>query len=547
MIKSIRISRDEFSAENHYAGGISIDIVTQPGIGPLRGNVRTGFYDSSMDGDNKLFHQRTPRQNKNYGAGVSGTLIPNKSSFSLNVNGQNQFQVPTVYAKTSDGIVAGNLGVRQPTTFWGVSGTIDYALTKDQTLRAGFSRNGNSRKNIGLGGFNTDPLGGYESINDSTTLRVQESGPLGRRFFTSTRFYLGNQTSDLQSAIEQDTVVILGTSTYGGAQQAGSSRSRALLFGSDLDYIRGRHAVRVGLQVDGAGFHTDQQSNYLGTYTFIDLAAYEAGTPRSYTQRIGDPNVHYWDFETGAYIQDDIKLRKNLTMTPGLRYEVQTHVADRANVGPRFGFTWAPFKSGKTTLRASAGIFYDWLNRGTYEQTLRVDGFRQQEINITNPSYPIDESTIDAGTALPTNRYLLADNTQFGRTTRYSAAMSQQLTKSVSVSLTYSDSRGSGLLVGQNLNAPVDGVRPDPQFANVIQAVPDGRSRQRTLSLNSSLSLSRRPSGPPGAGGGRFFDWRRGLYIYGVLPVRQVREQHRWRVQRAGDQRPGPRMGPGAG
>ena len=42
--------------------------------------------------------------------------------------------------------------------------------------------------------------------------------------------------------------------------------------------------------------------------------------------------------------------------------------------GPRFGVTWAPFKGGKTTLRASAGVFYDWLSGGTYEQTLRVDG-----------------------------------------------------------------------------------------------------------------------------------------------------------------------------
>ena len=81
-------------------------------------------------------------------------------------------------------------------------------------------------------------------------------------------------------------------------------------------------------------------------------------------------------------------MRKNLTLSPGVRYEVQTHLSDYNNFGPRFGVTWAPFKSGRTTLRASAGIFYDWFSAGTYEQTLRVDGFRQQELNIVNPSFP---------------------------------------------------------------------------------------------------------------------------------------------------------------
>ena len=71
-----------------------------------------------------------------------------------------------------------------------------------------------------------------------------------------------------------------------------------------------------------------------------------------------------------------------------MRYELQTHVHDRADIGPRFAATWAPFKSGKTTLRASTGIFYDWLDQGTYEQTLRVDGVHQRELDILNPSYP---------------------------------------------------------------------------------------------------------------------------------------------------------------
>ena len=33
-------------------------------------------------------------------------------------------------------------------------------------------------------------------------------------------------------------------------------------------------------------------------------------------------------------------------------------------------------------------MFTDWLSSSTYEQTLRVDGVHEQELNIANPSYP---------------------------------------------------------------------------------------------------------------------------------------------------------------
>src|SRR4029078_4320677 len=99
---------------------------------------------------------------------------------------------------------------------------------------------------------------------------------------------------------------------------------------------------------------------YLGTYTFESPDAYAAGLPRSYTPRVGDPNIAYVTLQGAAYLQDAIRVRRSLTLTPGVRYEAQTHVNDHGNVGPRFGVTWAPFRNGKTTLRTSWGLFYDW-------------------------------------------------------------------------------------------------------------------------------------------------------------------------------------------
>src|SRR6187397_2885734 len=60
-IKAIHITRDAFAAENHFAGGLFIDIITQPGIGPLRTSVNTRFRDGSMSGTPPVLPGGTPQ------------------------------------------------------------------------------------------------------------------------------------------------------------------------------------------------------------------------------------------------------------------------------------------------------------------------------------------------------------------------------------------------------------------------------------------------------------------------------------------------------
>jgi len=274
-----------------------------------------------------------------------------------------------------------------------------------------------------------------------------------------------------------------------------------------MDHVRGRHSFRTGLELSGTGYRSDSETNYLGTYTFESPAAFEAGRPRSYTRRVGDPNIRYSNTQVSVYFQDDIRLSKTLTMTPGVRYEAQTHVADYNNIMPRFGTTWAP-GAGKTTYRASLGLFYDWLNMSVYQQTLQFDGFKMQEANLANPAFP-DPGTL--GPATPTQRYLLANDVSLPRTARASLGVSRTFTK-VQLAGVYSYTRAVNQLVGENLNAPVNGARPDPRFANVIEAVADGRTNAHSVEANGSLNLAGLGANPLT---GPFFQWRRALRVGG--------------------------------
>ena len=86
-----------------------------------------------------------------------------------------------------------------------------------------------------------------------------------------------------------------------------------------------------------------------------------------------------------------------------MRYGYQAHVGDRWNVSPRVSLAWSPNKNGTLTIRGSYGYFCDWVAGDIYKQTLLVDGYRQRELNIRNPTYPDPGMS---GIAPPTNRYL---------------------------------------------------------------------------------------------------------------------------------------------
>ena len=503
MIRSIRIARDQFAAENHGAGIGRIEIITQPGAGPLRGSVGTNFYDSSLDGKNPLIGRRQASRNQAFNANISGTLIPERLSFSLFGSGNGNTNTPVLTSGTTPR--AADLSQRFDS--FNVQGSMDFALTRDQTLRFSLNRQQNTSSNQGVGTFD-EVERAFSTENSNTSFYLQQTGPVGRRFALNSRISVNWNENTARSAVELPTIVITDARTTGGAQRTGGTYSRAMNLASDLDYVRGLHSIRVGVMADAYRYRSDSNSNYLGTYTFESLAAFEAGRPRSYTQRLGDPNIRYTNVQFGAYIQDDIRVRKNLTLSPGLRYEVQTHLPDRLNLAPRFGATWAPFASGRTTLRTSVGVFYDWLSTFTYQQTLQVDGVRQQEVNLFNPAYP-DPGALPAGP--PTNRYLLADGMRMPRTVRVSLGIAHTFNTRFSAGAVYADSRGSEILVGRNLNAPVNGIRPDPTFANVIEATSAGRSRLRTLNTNVSINLAGNQMVNPT--GGPFFQWRRGLRV----------------------------------
>src|SRR5260370_1184652 len=135
QIRSIRISRDQFAAEFHSAGGVSIEIITQPGIGPIRYFTNFRVRDDAFTGTSPFVASRGPERNTNFGGGLNGTLVKDKSSFGLFVFGVNSYNTPDLNAILPSGTRAESLKLKTPRDNLFVNGQMDYAITLDQTLR----------------------------------------------------------------------------------------------------------------------------------------------------------------------------------------------------------------------------------------------------------------------------------------------------------------------------------------------------------------------------------------------------------------------------
>jgi hypothetical protein len=248
--------------------------------------------------------------------------------------------------------------------------------------------------------------------------------------------------------------------------------------------------VRTGIVLSGGSYRSDDTSNYLGTYTFESLAAYEAGTPRSYTRRIGDPNIRYW----------------NLQSAPTSRTTFASARASRS--APASATRRRPIST--TSMRSAAarrhvGAVQERQNDAARQRgrLLRLAEQRhlraiaahrrlpQQELNILDPSFP-DPGGV--GIIPPINKYLLADDLQMAKNSRVSVGVDHAFTPKVRAGVTYAYVKGSGLLRGLNENAPIDGVRPNPAFGNVVEVVGDAENRRHAV--NSFLQVQIAPPSP---------------------------------------------------
>ena len=464
QIREIRFRMNPYAPENHDAGFGLVDITTKPGVNSWHGSFNFGFRDESLNGRQVFAPFRGPEQQRRFGLSMDGPVWKNRTSLFLNADGSLFFDARPIFATLPSGTLS-DLAYR-PSRRLNLDARLEHALTKTHTSRLQFQRNASAQDNLGVGDFDL-PARGYSQDQTEYIARLGDSGVFGKKFFNEARLQARWLQTEAQSVSTGRTILVPGSFNEGSAQRSGGRRQLDLEIADNVDYALEKHGLRFGAQLETGGYRSNDRTNAFGTFQFADLAAYEAGLPTQYTQRIGDPTVKYRQYQFGWYVQDDFRVRKNLTLSYGARHEFQNHVDGKFNIAPRLGFVWSPKKNGSVTIRGGAGIFYDWFAAQTYEQTLRVDGERQRDLVIANPAFP--NPFLGGLQTLPSPSRIQTDpDLQIPYIMQSSIGVETNPFKLFRLMTNYQYQRGVHLLHGRNLNAPVPGFgRPDPSIGNI--------------------------------------------------------------------------------
>lgn len=480
QIQQIRFNSNSFSAEYHEAGMVRVEVITRPGMGGWRGRMNVGFRDESLNSRNAFSTVKEPTEQQRYNVSFQGPLAKGKTGFSMSIDGNNAFDSRTIRAQSpGDQTVTGL--AKNTTDGLNANFRIDHAISQGSQLRAEYERRTTDRGGLGVGDFDLPERAfGTEQVND--TFRVRNTRVIGKKVFSELKFEFTSAENATIPLSQLPTVRVNEAFTAGGAGQTGTRSTREIELAQNFDFtIRRKHAMRAGLLLEAGWYESTQQQNFNGTYVFRSLDAYNLGRPDTYTVRVGDPLVDYSQVRAGWFLQDDVRIGRNLSVSLGMRQEIQTQMNDALNIAPRAAFTWNANR--KTTVRGGYGIFYDWYDANLYEQTLRVDGQRQYDIIVENPGFPVIEG---GGTRLPSSVIRAAELEQ-PVIQQASIGLERPLTAWAGLRTDYMWTRGSNTLRSVNVNAPVDGVRPDTTAGNISEIQSTGRraSDRLTVSVNA--------------------------------------------------------------
>jgi len=165
---------------------------------------------------------------------------------------------------------------------------------------------------------------------------------------------LGHHDSSTTSRLEgQSRVVVLDSFTGGGAQADDHTTQTHFQFNDVLSWAHGKHMIKTGISVpDLRRRGSNNLNNRDGTFYFSSLEDYEQRRPFSFTVQQGDGRLVFWQKSLGLFLQDDIRLRSNLSVGVGLRYDWQNYLDDHDNLAPRLSIAYAP-GSHKTKARCT--------------------------------------------------------------------------------------------------------------------------------------------------------------------------------------------------
>lgn len=521
-IREIRVNQNPFSAQYDRLGYGRVEILTKPGTDKLHGQFTINGNQSTLNSRNPFVTHQPSYHSERYSGDLGGRLGV-KASFFLSGERRNVTDSAIINAYILDANfnpTTFSAAVPNPRTHTSFTPRIDYQATPNNTLSVRYMLEKEGEKNSGIGLFSL-PSQWSDQKSTEHTIQVTDSQVLGEKVVNEISFRYQRQTSDQVAQNFDPTVSVLSAFTGGGSSNgtAHSLHGHSTLQ-NYTSIAAGKHLVKVGGRLQVISQLTNSNSVFNGIFTFGSLSTYEitqkglqqgwtaaqiraaGGGADQFSIIAGNPRADVTRTDVGIYAEDDWRPRPNLSFSLGVRYETQNGISDYADFAPRVGFAWGLGRVGKTqpktVVRAGFGIFYDRFGPDLMLQAERLNGINQQQYVVTDPDFfPIkpDPSTL-TGTQTSPTVYRMDRNLRAPYMMQGAVSIERQMTKTITTSVTYLNSRGLHQFLTRNINAPLptSGVRPYGDIGNIYNYESGGVFRQNQVIANMNVRMGARLS-----------------------------------------------------
>jgi hypothetical protein len=539
-VSEFKVDNQTLSAEYGRSSGGVVNIATRSGANAFHGELFEFYRNQDLDARNffnPASQPQSPFKRNQFGANLGGPIVKNKTFFFATYEGTRQRQrldfnsgilsdaqraavtdpvvrnllplIPTANATSATGAPrfigtgTANVNIDQ----W--TGDLSHQLSPNDTLHAYYAFQKDLRGEPNLQG-NTIPGFGdtrssHRQIGTLNYTRIFGPSVVNEARFGWNRInitFAPNVTDDPASfgiksgntgVLPQITVQGVGLN-FGGPSGFPQGRTDTTYVLSDtLTWALGRHSLKIGGEF--RTFHNVNFGTNGGLFTYPSLADFQAGRGSSFSATIGGINSDLTQKAFGLFVQDNFKVRSNVTLELGLRWDLlvaPTENDDRFvyfdaasvslyqigsggprdkiydnknNLQPRVGITWDPFKDGRTAVRAAYALLADQPVTNMVSQTAGNPPL-VTPLAFTGPagSIRLDNAVAVAGAAglAPLS---VDEGFRNPRVQTWNVNVQRQLWRNFTTMVGYFGSKGDFLRIALNQNQVTNGARPFPRLS----------------------------------------------------------------------------------